>query len=206
MKTFYFTIKHAHWRNGTTVAITAGFVIAENEEKAAAHYLKGAGDYTLYIGIAADEPSRHYRETAKNIRHPLFEWGITEKMALEYCQNKGFDFGGLYKKFKRLGCWCCPFQSKKVLRILRSDYPKLWQEMARIDAKSPNTFKTERSIAQYERIFALQELQIQLIAGTPAHINSIFCIDQTKINQQYMCSYLEKQKKNNIIIEQGSLF
>ena len=34
MKTFYFTIKHANWRNGTTVAITAGFIIAENEEKA----------------------------------------------------------------------------------------------------------------------------------------------------------------------------
>lgn len=176
------------------------------KEKVAARYLKNAGDYTLYIGIAADEAGRHYKETAKNIRHPLFEWGITEKMALEYCQSKGFDFGGLYKKFKRLGCWCCPFQNKKTLRILRRDYPELWQELVRIDAKSPNTFKAERSIAQYERIFALQELQIQLIAGTPAHINSICCIDQTKINQQYICSYLEKQKRNNIMIEQGRLF
>ena len=176
------------------------------KEKVAARYLKNAGDYTLYIGIAGDEASRHYRETAQNIRHPLFEWGITEKMALEYCHSKGFTFGGLYDKFKRLGCWCCPFQNKKALRILRRHYPELWQELARIDAKAPNTFKAERSIAQYERIFALQELQIQLIAGTPAHINSIFCIDQTKIIQQYMCSYLEKQKKNNIIIEQSSLF
>lgn len=49
------------------------------KEKVAARYLKNAGDYTLYIGIAADEPTRHYREIAKNIRHPLFEWGITEK-------------------------------------------------------------------------------------------------------------------------------
>lgn len=34
MRTFYFTVKHAHWRNGTTVAITAGFVIAVDEEEA----------------------------------------------------------------------------------------------------------------------------------------------------------------------------
>lgn len=34
MRTFYFTVKHAHWRNGTTVAITAGFVIAIDEEEA----------------------------------------------------------------------------------------------------------------------------------------------------------------------------
>lgn len=34
MKTFYFTIKHAHWRNGTTVALTAGVVRAINEDEA----------------------------------------------------------------------------------------------------------------------------------------------------------------------------
>lgn len=34
MKKYYFTVKHAHWRNGTTVAITAGFVIAGDEAEA----------------------------------------------------------------------------------------------------------------------------------------------------------------------------
>lgn len=30
MKTYYFNIKHEHWRNGTTVAMTAGMVRAES--------------------------------------------------------------------------------------------------------------------------------------------------------------------------------
>lgn len=34
MKTYYFTLKHAHWRDGSTVAITAGFVIADDEAEA----------------------------------------------------------------------------------------------------------------------------------------------------------------------------
>lgn len=176
------------------------------KEKIATHYLKNMGDYKLYIGIAADEPARHYRESAKNIKHPLFTWGITEKMALDYCLSKGFTFGGLYDKFKRLGCWCCPFQGKKALQILRKDYPELWLELLRLDARSPNTFKSTRSVLQYERNFALQELQIQLITDTPAYINPVCCIEKTKITQQYVCRFLEKQKRKNIIIEQGSLF
>lgn len=34
MKTWFFTIKHEHWRNGTTVAMTAGVVKAASREEA----------------------------------------------------------------------------------------------------------------------------------------------------------------------------
>lgn len=34
MKTYYFNIKHEHWRNGTTVTMTAGMVRAESREDA----------------------------------------------------------------------------------------------------------------------------------------------------------------------------
>ena len=34
MKTYFFTIKHEHWRNGSTVAITAGIVKAANKIEA----------------------------------------------------------------------------------------------------------------------------------------------------------------------------
>lgn len=34
MKTYYFNIKHEHWRNGTTFAMTAGMVRAESREDA----------------------------------------------------------------------------------------------------------------------------------------------------------------------------
>lgn len=46
----------------------------------------------LYIGIAADEPKR-----VKDDIYPLFEWGITEEQALQYCYKHGFDWGGCTK-------------------------------------------------------------------------------------------------------------
>lgn len=47
------------------------------------------GNTKMYIGIAADEPKRVHDDI-----YPLFEWGITEKEALEYCYRHGFDWGG----------------------------------------------------------------------------------------------------------------
>lgn len=46
-----------------------------------------------YIGIAYDEPKRH---TIKpdDVMHPLFDWKITEKMALSFCYEHGFTWGG----------------------------------------------------------------------------------------------------------------
>lgn len=64
------------------------------KQQPTARYLKTAGDYIQYIGIAADEPKRHANIT-KNTVHPLYDWGITEKQALEYCYSKGFDWGGV---------------------------------------------------------------------------------------------------------------
>ena len=66
-------------------------------------YLKDIPEYTIYIGIAVDEPKRH-KNIPENVRHPLYDWGVTEAQALQYCKGKGFDFGGLYDRFKRLGC------------------------------------------------------------------------------------------------------
>ena len=46
----------------------------------------------LYIGIAADEPKR-----VKDDVYPLFEWGITEAQALQYCYKHGFDWGAVQR-------------------------------------------------------------------------------------------------------------
>lgn len=127
-------------------------------------------------------------------------------MALEYCQSKGFDFGGLYKKFKRLGCWCCPFQTKKALRILRRDYPLLWQELERLDAKAPNTFKVGHSIAQYERSFALEDKQIKLFGNHKAHKVPLCDLNIDEIQQQYLKYAVQKSKKTDIKKLQDSLF
>lgn len=42
MKTYFFTVKHKHWRNGTTVAMTAGIVKAAGEEDAEEIIFKNA--------------------------------------------------------------------------------------------------------------------------------------------------------------------
>jgi acyl-CoA synthetase (AMP-forming)/AMP-acid ligase II len=48
--------------------------------------------YTLYLGIAYDEPKRHENK-ADNMEHPLYDWKITEKEALSYCYERGFTWG-----------------------------------------------------------------------------------------------------------------
>ena len=56
---------------------------------------------TRYVGIAYDELNR-----VKNFNYPLVEWGWTEADCLQYCYDKGFDWDGLYRIFKRVSCWC----------------------------------------------------------------------------------------------------
>lgn len=70
----------------------------------------------VYVGFAADEKSRNMGKP--NHRYPLQDWGWNEKTTLTYCRlhdivNPMYDWG-----FPRLGCWLCPYQSKKSIRIL----------------------------------------------------------------------------------------
>lgn len=77
-----------------------------------------------YIGIAADEQDR-----VRDKKYPLVDWGMTEADCLKYCYDKGFDFGGLYRIFHRVSCWCCPLQSLEQLRQLRKYFPELLQQL-----------------------------------------------------------------------------
>ena len=121
-------------------------------------YLQDIPEYTLYIGIAADEPKRH-KNIPTNVRHPLYDWGITEKQALQYCYDRGIDFGGLYQKFNRLGCWCCPLQRISDLRKVRRYYPELWAGILGLDKKAPYSFLKRYTAEQLERRFALEDAQ-----------------------------------------------
>lgn len=108
--------------------------------------------YTNYIGIAYDEPKRHAKK-AENVVHPLFDWGITEKQALEYCYSKGFNWGGLYDHFDRVSCWCCPMKSMSELKTLYEKYPDLWNKLKEMDNKSYNQFKSNYSVQDLENKF-----------------------------------------------------
>jgi 3'-phosphoadenosine 5'-phosphosulfate sulfotransferase (PAPS reductase)/FAD synthetase len=102
-------------------------------------YIKGK-ECKRYIGIAYDEPKRHQNIPA-NVVHPLYDWQVTEKMALQYCYERGFDWGGLYEHFDRVSCWCCPLKNNKELMQLYVHYPELWRELKDMDNRAYNKFK-----------------------------------------------------------------
>lgn len=116
-----------------------------------------------YVGIALDELKRLERNKDKtNLKYPLVEWNMTEKDALEYCYSKGFNWGGLYEKFNRVSCWCCPLQSLKELRILYTNFPKLWEILRIWDKKNIDLynrkFRADYSILELEEKFEKEGL------------------------------------------------
>lgn len=118
----------------------------------------GKGNYN-YIGIAVDEPKR-IREKDGYI-YPLVDWGWTEEKCLEYLKEKDL-LNPLYEKFSRLGCWWCPKQSIKSLRVLYNDYPKLWEQLKKWDKDSPHSFRPNATLDQVEDIFMLESNQVSI--------------------------------------------
>jgi len=109
------------------------------------------GESIDFMGIAFDEQKRIQGYTDKRlVRYPLVEMGITEKEALQYCYDKGFDWGGLYEKFTRVSCWCCPMSKIGHLKILYNEFPQLWQELRDMDKKSYRRFRNDYSVAELE--------------------------------------------------------
>lgn len=116
--------------------------------------LKYCRDNIEYHGIAYDEKERCKKnKTGRNIKYPLVEWKITEKQALEYCYNKGFDWGGLYKDFIRVSCWCCPLSRIGELEILYNKYPKLWNKLKKLDKLSYRKFRNDYTVDELEKKF-----------------------------------------------------
>ena len=116
-----------------------------------------------HIGIAADEAHR-CKDDPQNC-YPLVEWGITEAQALQICYDRGFDFGGLYKIYRRASCWCCPLQRIDELRKLRTHHPDLWAQLREMDNRARamfgpgplGQFKKDWSVERLEERFAREE-------------------------------------------------
>lgn len=121
--------------------------------------LRAQYEIVQYIGIAADEEYRLKRKNNQSDehRHPLRDWGWTEADARQYCRDKGYDWEGLYDIFKRVSCWCCPFQSYAELRNLRRHFPDLWQRLQDLDTRQFQTFNHGYSVADFDRRFALED-------------------------------------------------
>jgi 3'-phosphoadenosine 5'-phosphosulfate sulfotransferase (PAPS reductase)/FAD synthetase len=124
-------------------------------------------DVKEYIGIAADEQYRltRKRNQNKNHIHPLVEWDMTEADCLKYCYDRGYDWGGLYEKFKRVSCWCCPLQSLPELLQLYFHFPDLWEKLKEWDRRTWRNFRADYSVEQLEVRFLFE--QERTAAGFP---------------------------------------
>lgn len=115
-----------------------------------------------YIGIAADETKRLERanQQKENHKHPLVDWGWTEEDCLNYCYALGYDWGGLYKHFDRVSCWCCPLKSLDELRKLKKYYPELWEELKDMDNRTWQQFRVDYSVKELDKRFEFEEQRI----------------------------------------------
>ena len=101
---------------------------------------------TQFHGIAFDERERALKNAGRDIRYPLVEWGVTEAQALDYCYSRGLDWGGLYEKFHRVSCWCCPLSRIGELRVLYNEFPALWDQLEEMDKKSFREFRSDYTV------------------------------------------------------------
>lgn len=126
--------------------------------------LKQEKNAIQYIGIAADEEKRC--KSDPQIRYPLVDLGITEKLALQICYEHGFDFGDLYEIYNRASCWCCPLQRIDELRKLRRHHPELWAHLLEMDRRALaqfgdtplGWFKKGWTVQKLDERFAKEEL------------------------------------------------
>ena len=139
-----------------------------------------------YIGIAADEKYRldRKRNQNKNHIHPLVEWNMTEADCLKLCYERGYDWGGLYNKFHRVSCWCCPLQSLKELRILWNDYPELWAQLKRWDKMTWRGFRADYNAEELECRFQFEQECIR--NGRPIRGREFFSELRKRLNERCM--------------------
>lgn len=113
------------------------------------------------------------RRESKMSQYPLVDWGITEKVALNICYDRGYDWGGLYEIYHRCSCWCCPFQRIEELRQLRRHHPELWQRLRGMDERAIaqfgnnplGQFKQNWTVEKLEQRFAAEEAQTSVFCG-----------------------------------------
>lgn len=123
----------------------------------------------IYLGIACDELDRVKRKEYMNQNNkyifPLVEWGMGEKDCIEFLEKRKL-LNPLYKRFKRLGCWCCPKQSINSLKMLYKHYPEKWEKLIKYEKDSPVGFSPNRNLRQlgerFETEIWMEERQMRL--------------------------------------------
>ena len=118
--------------------------------------IRGKGDIH-YLGIAVDEPKRIAKNTKSGIKMPLVEVGWDEAYCRQWCEKNDL-LSPIYTTSTRGGCWFCHNQPVNQLRLLRKNYPDLWQMMLKWDKDSPVPFHADgHTVHDFDRRFALED-------------------------------------------------
>lgn len=125
---------------------------------AALNSVFGKSNIVQYIGVAADEAvriERHSKYTNKVM--PLVLAGWTEADCRKWCEENDL-LSPIYTAATRGGCWFCHNQGVQQLRLLRKNYPELWQLLLKWDSDSPVHFKADgHSVHDFEKRFAAED-------------------------------------------------
>ena len=121
------------------------------------YYCKPIKNPISCIGYASNEKHRKVSDSKISKRFPLQEYGMTEKDCLEYCYSKGYNWGRLYKIFRRTSCFCCPMQRIGELKNLRRHFPDLWDKMLKMD----NAISVNRGFKGYKTVYDLEKRFIE---------------------------------------------
>lgn len=117
-----------------------------------------------YLGIAADEPIRIKRHTRPGIILPLVDIGWDEGCCWRWCEDHDL-LSPIYTTSARGGCWFCHNQGVEQLRLLRHNYPDLWELLLKWDNDSPNTFKPDgHTVHDFEKRFTAEDMGL-IVAG-----------------------------------------
>ncbi len=118
----------------------------------------GEPQVVQYLGIAANEPLRIARHINRpGIKLPLVEIGWEEDYCGLWCQYNDL-LSPIYTDSARGGCWFCHNQSVGQLRLLRKNYPDLWNLLLKWDKDSPVSFKADgHTVHDFDRRFQLED-------------------------------------------------
>lgn len=110
-----------------------------------------------YLGIAADEPERIKRHSVPGKVLPLVDIGWDEAYCRKWCEENDL-LSPIYTTSTRGGCWFCHNQGVDQLRLLRKDYPELWQLLLKWDLDSPTTFKSDgHTVHDFDKRFEAED-------------------------------------------------
>lgn len=123
-----------------------------------------------YIGIAADERPRLERLVLPKYS-PLAEFGITEKMALDYCYANGWNwyepttstdtgYIDLYEILDRVSCWCCANKNRKELYNIWRYLPQYWSKLKYLQSRIERPMKKFccKEYGYYGNLFQLEKV------------------------------------------------